>query len=76
MKKEITSIEAYEKTQREEREDEQRKLDAARNRLSEVEQKEDEVAQNLEDRRERLRAMTDQGTALKAEYEKQQEQRK
>lgn len=76
LKKEIASIEAYEKTQMQTTEDARADLAAAQNRLQEMERKGEEVLQNLDDRRERLRALGEHVAGLKEENSKLTEHRK
>lgn len=76
LKKEITSIESYEKTQRLNADETRAELAGAQNRLQEIERKGEEVVQNLDDRRERLRAIGEQLNGLKEEYSKLIESRK
>lgn len=76
LKKEIASIEAYEVQHQEMIEEAKATLDTSKNRLQELEQKEDEVAHTLEDRRDRLKTMSDQLAGLKNQFVQFQEQRK
>ncbi|KAG8894288.1 Structural maintenance of chromosomes protein 3, partial [Tulasnella sp. 403] len=76
LKKEIASIEGYEKSQAKAIEETQAELTASQNRLQEIEQKAEEVRQTLDDRRERMRVMADEYNTLKDENARLTEQRK
>ncbi|KAG9034704.1 Structural maintenance of chromosomes protein 3 [Tulasnella sp. JGI-2019a] len=76
LKKEIASIESYQTTQRQNSEEIRGELNAAQNRLQEIERKGEEVLQNLDDRRERLRVMGEQLNGLREENSKLVESRK
>jgi len=76
LKKEIANIEAYEVNQAQSVEDAQTELASARGRLQEYEARSEEVIQNLEDRKDRMREMLDKQTSLKEEQNVLVEQRK
>lgn len=76
LKREISNLEAYEKSQRQSSEDSRAELAGAQNRLEEIERRGEEVLQNLEDRRDTMRSMVEQLNGLKEEHAKMTENRK
>ncbi|KAG8878903.1 Structural maintenance of chromosomes protein 3 [Tulasnella sp. 332] len=76
LKKEIASIESYERSQRLNTDETRAELTGLQNRLQEIERKGEEVIQNLDDRRERLRAIGEQLNGLREENSKLVESRK